>query len=422
MSRYPYCVLNINHSQRFILALLLLAFALPLRALEGFQYQGVVTQGAVATTDNDFYGDSTDGVSLDFTELSISVSQVLTPSLRVAAQAMYRHAGDGYEDLDLDYAMIDYQFFSNVDATAGLRLGRFKNPIGLYNDTRDVAFTRPGVFLPQSIYADDLREPFLSTDGLAFYSSIFTNSGEWTLEFGAGKLRLEAVTEAAEQEAQKSEGFALYEDDNEQVLVGRINYAHDGGRWQLALSYLQMKYDYSDTYREEVEPDFFEVFEETGTIENTHWILSWQYLWNSWTLSAEYDAENYMDEFTDIEGFVESDDKAYYLQITKQLSHRWSAFYRYDVRKFDDNPLFVFEGEVIDLSEEFDDEPAIPKWVDFQKDHTVGFRWDISSNMLLMAEYHYIDGIALLPFNDPSDISNNNRYWHMLAASFSYRF
>lgn len=53
----------------------------------------------------------------------------------------------------------------------GVRLGRVKNPFALYNETRDVIWTRPGVLLPQSIYFDALalRQPEISSDGGILY-------------------------------------------------------------------------------------------------------------------------------------------------------------------------------------------------------------------------------------------------------------
>jgi hypothetical protein len=52
-----------------------------------------------------------------------------------------------------------------------VRLGRVKNPIGLYNETRDVIWTRPGVLLPQSVYFDALafRAPEIASDGGILY-------------------------------------------------------------------------------------------------------------------------------------------------------------------------------------------------------------------------------------------------------------
>jgi inorganic pyrophosphatase len=52
----------------------------------------------------------------------------------------------------LDYGFVDRTLLADGDDQVGLRLGKIKNPIGFFNTTRDVAHTRPGIIMPQSIY------------------------------------------------------------------------------------------------------------------------------------------------------------------------------------------------------------------------------------------------------------------------------
>ena len=67
----------------------------------------------------------------------------------------------------------------------GIRVGRLKNPFGFYNDTRDVAFTRPGILLPQSIYFDRTRNLGLSGDSVQIYGEKAISSlGTFSAQFG----------------------------------------------------------------------------------------------------------------------------------------------------------------------------------------------------------------------------------------------
>ncbi len=104
----------------------------------------------------------------------------------MAAQLLSRRAGGDTSDAEptLDYGVIDYQMVSNQSRTLGLQLGRFKNPFGLYNQTRDVAFTRPSILLPQSIYFDRTRALGLAADGVNVYWEEHTAAG--TLRFRSG--------------------------------------------------------------------------------------------------------------------------------------------------------------------------------------------------------------------------------------------
>ena len=73
-----------------------------------------------------------------------------------------------------------------------------KTPLGLYNDTRDVAFTRPSILLPQSIYFDRTRKLALAADGVHLYGEYRSDLGD--ISFQAGVVRplvLGAETEVA---------------------------------------------------------------------------------------------------------------------------------------------------------------------------------------------------------------------------------
>ncbi|MFD2989988.1 hypothetical protein [Sphingopyxis terrae] len=87
-----------------------------------------------------------------------------------------RRAGGDTSDAapTLDYGVVDYQMLASPARTLGVQVGRFKNPFGLYNQTRDVAFTRPSILLPQSIYFDRTRALGLAADGISLYAEEHT--------------------------------------------------------------------------------------------------------------------------------------------------------------------------------------------------------------------------------------------------------
>lgn len=447
MLRYLFCMSiarGILHSSVW---LLLLIFAPALYALEGFQLQGAITQGLVSTSDHNVYGDSEDDVSFEFTEVSLNVSQRLGSRVRIAVQGIYRHAGSTSDDFITDFALIDYQFLSSLDAIAGLRLGRIKNPLGLYNETRDIAFTRSGVFLPQSIYNDNFRDYFLSSDSGMLYTSIFTDSGEWGVELGGGKPRIDdSLNEVVIPASFDTIGILdrLNPDtEGKKVLLGRIKYEHDAGRWLIALS--GMKLTFEDNFSGNITdfadfdlPPFLQQlnipYAVLGELEYSPWILSGQYNWDTWSLNVEYqrakidvDIELQLDlgplgsllgtSAIDLGEELLADDtltenEAYYVQLSKQLTPQWSAYYRQDRFYFD----------IDDKSGRSLKGASLPHYVSFQHDNTIGTRWDINSSMLLMAEFHYIEGVALLSAKDNPDFRELEHYWTMLSISFSYRF
>lgn len=104
-----------------------------------WQAHGFVSQGYTLTSDYNFFGHSRGDGSLDFTEIGVNFSGHLQPNLLLAAQGLYRSTGGSdQESFRLDFANLDYHLSIGERATAGVRLGRVKNPFGLYNEARDV--------------------------------------------------------------------------------------------------------------------------------------------------------------------------------------------------------------------------------------------------------------------------------------------
>jgi len=134
----------------------MLAASAPVAAID-YQMHGYAAQGYVHSSGNNFFGASSDG-SADYYEAGLNAAVQLRPKLLVAAQGAIRDAGisdDG--TLRLDYALVDYRFLDGPRGSAGVRVGKVKNAIGFYNETRDVVFTRPSILLP-SVYNDNQNQ------------------------------------------------------------------------------------------------------------------------------------------------------------------------------------------------------------------------------------------------------------------------
>ena len=137
---------------------------------DGVQIHGFASQAMISTNHNNFFGNTENKTGFDFTELGANVSWRLNPSLQLSAQAISRRAGEADNGaLRLDFATVDYTLHASENARYGVYLGKIKNPYGLYNETRDVASTRPSILLPQSIYLDRIRNFVLSSPGVAIY-------------------------------------------------------------------------------------------------------------------------------------------------------------------------------------------------------------------------------------------------------------
>lgn len=142
---------------------------------------GYVSTGWLYSTGNNFLSYSTENYGeLEIIEGALTVYSFPADKLKIGIQIYGSDRGDlGNLDLQIDWAYGDYRFNDVI----GLRIGRVKTPIGLYNNIRDVESARPNVFLPQALYAVKFRNLALAVNGLSGYGNIST--GDSYLEYEA---------------------------------------------------------------------------------------------------------------------------------------------------------------------------------------------------------------------------------------------
>lgn len=371
-----------------------------------WQIHGFVSQGYVWTSDNNFFGESTRGGSLDFTELGINGSWRINNQLHLAAQLLSRRAGkssDGH--IRLDYGMLDYRMHSEPEHDYGVRLGRFKNPLGLYNDTRDVAFTRPSIILPQSIYFDRTRDLALSSDGIQLYGDFRSEVGEWQLQLGVGQPQVDSLDTELSLLGANRPGTL----QRATSYIGRLVYERNAGHWRLGLTSARLNMDYSPGFADPSRP---------GAISFTPVIVSGQYNTERFTFTAEYARRHlkYADSIVyappSLRHFT---GESYYIQGSYRFKERWSALLRYDVTylNVEDRKGTRYEALLGGTR---------PAYSQFAKDWTLGLRWDPHRNWMLRVEFHSIDGTAWLPLQDNPIPSATKRHWQLFSVLVSYRF
>ena len=158
-----------------------------LAMFETLKFHGFASQGFILTSDNNFFGPSEEG-SFKYHEAGMGASIRPAPDLQFSAQVLSRRAGAGDRGgIRLDYALMDYRYVTQESNLIGVRIGRVHNAFGFYNDTpRHVAFTRPSIFLPQSIYFDRTQNLARSSDGIHLYSEHRSEYGDLLVFLTAG--------------------------------------------------------------------------------------------------------------------------------------------------------------------------------------------------------------------------------------------
>lgn len=359
------------------------------------QAHGFMSQALIVSRHNDFFGPSSqDGGSLQYTEIGANVSMRPTNSLLISAQVLSRRAGDDNENYEpkLDYGLLDYQFNTDANRGTGIQLGRIKHPYGLYNQTRDVAFTRPGILLPQSIYFDRTRSPALSSDGIIFYDEELMNSGTFYFHAGVGQVQ----TDSNVKETVIPQGLSGTV-QGKNSYIGQVKYEHDAGRIVLAFTAAQANIEAKTN--KEGDSDF----------KFQPYIFSFQYNAEDWSLTSEYALRKQsMSDWESSPGY-KTIGESWYIQYTRRFLENWQWLVRYDT-------------QVNDRSDKngnrYEQKTNNKGYSQFAHDWTGGLRWSVSSKFLISAEYHYIDGTGWLPKSS----SNDDRYWDMLLFQTSWRF
>jgi len=372
------------------------------KVLDTLQMHGFLSQALVITDDNNFFGPSSaDGGSLKYTEIGANVSLRPHENLLVAAQVLSRRAGGDGSDAEpaLDYGIIDYQFLSNQQRTFGIQLGRTKNPFGFYNQTRDVAFTRPSILLPQSIYFDRTRSLALSGDGIAAYMEERIPSGTLRAQLGFGvpqagddlssTLRLDTVPGSLDPRAS---------------AIGQIKYEHQGGRFVAAVSAADANARFESGSQ----------FLSNGDFYFRPWILSLQYNEENWSLTAEYALRNSgLENFNNDKVNFDVTGESWYIQYARRFNESWQWLVRYDslTSNRDDRSGTAYEAS-----------GAGPAHSQYADDITLGLQWNANPRLMLAAEYHHVDGTGWLPIQDNPDPSETERRWNMFLFQLSLRF
>ena len=138
------------------------------------QVHGWFSQGFAYSDKNNYLTMNTGSGSGALTDGGLSMSTAINDRFRIGAQGYVRdigQLGEGHPYFDWAYA--DYRFASWF----GVRAGKVKTALGLYNDTQDAEFLHIWAILPQSTYPLDLRSATLAHTGGDLYGRIALRRG-----------------------------------------------------------------------------------------------------------------------------------------------------------------------------------------------------------------------------------------------------
>jgi hypothetical protein len=148
------------------------------------QFHGSFQQGFAISDTNNFLTMDTTAGSGQMTDGAFNVSSQVTHKLRVGAQLYTRKIGEfGEGQVQFDWAYADYRFAKAF----GVRGGKMKTMLGLFNDTQDMEFLYTWALLPQGVYPLDLRAVTIAHVGADAYGTLGgkkVGSFSYTVHYG----------------------------------------------------------------------------------------------------------------------------------------------------------------------------------------------------------------------------------------------
>ncbi len=367
----------------------------------GLRLHGFASQGAVHTSGNRFHGDSPK-TSFDFTEIGLNASWRLNPRLLLAGQVLSRRAGDMSDGWPkVDFALADITLVTEDEARAGIRLGRLKNRLGLYNETRDVPFTHPGIFLPQVVYFDKVRNLVLATDGVQLHGELYQPFGTLSATLASGRPVVDENVEAALLRGQIPGSI----EPRENSWLASLWFHSPTERIKFGLSgaSIALQQDWNLT-------------PATPTIDLTYWIASAQYNAEHWSFSTEYMGLPYRGrDFQPVRPNLSQTSEGYYAQLTYRPSPPLELMLRYEEGFADRDDR---SGQTLARVSQ----GLLPKQSAYSRILSLGLRWDLSRQWMLRAEYQRHAGSFILSEIENPNLLEHDTHWDLFAVQAAFRF
>jgi hypothetical protein len=401
---------------------------LPALDVPQVNFHGFVSQGALYSGDNNYLADdSTDG-SLSFNEVALNASSQISPRLRVGMQLFARDLGRfGNDQVVLDWAFADY----HQSEWLGIRAGRYKLPLGLYNESLDLDLAFTSVLLPQSVYDTNFRDILSGANGVQLYGRV-PGGFDYQVHIGTQNLDKDSYLGALFKEG--SDGYTNLDSLTMHYVVGAQltwNPPVDGLR--LVASVLQV----ADLEAKgsivqagnNPQPVFDPVTGPTGTFVpgdldiavTTHFDhitiggLGVEYQIADWTLATEYRIRYSNYEATaDIPAIPilgqgasrdvshhELRDDGGYLMASYRVNPQWEVGSYYGIS-------FSDTGDRSDPAK-------------YQRDLALSLRCDVVPSWAVKLEGHLLQGSTLVLGQDNPDGVDHGSWW-MLAAKTTVSF
>lgn len=332
------------------------------------QVHGYATQGFLYTTQNNLLTTRSSDGSPAWTEAVVNITAQPIRKLRFAVQGHYFLLGNLGNSIALDSALADYKW----DDRFGVRFGKVKTPLGLFNEMQDIDPGYMWALLPQSVYPIQSRNTLLSHYGAVVYG---------ILPLGQRLGKMEYRGWAGERVLLNNDGYLLSQTQHGITLPNGLSGVTYGGalRWRTPLPGLLV--GMSDYRNNNWSAVLSAAGGQLAGIELIHPFNSQnvfvQYERNKWMAAAEY-SRLPVSLSVNLDGMPPGPLRIDYRSWYAMASYKATS--KLTVGAYDS---------------QFVDHQSALGPVRFSKDWTVSARYDFNPFIYAKAEQHFIDGTAV---------------------------
>ncbi|MBI9091569.1 MAG: porin [Desulfobacterium sp.] len=366
----------------------------------GVDIHGFVSQGFIFSEDYEYLTNNSKNGSFEYNEIGINFSKDLSDRLRLGIQLFSRDLGDvGNNKVTVDWAYGDYR----VKDWLGIRAGRIKLPLGFYNETRDIDMLRTNVVMPQSIYADLLRDTVIAANGVGLYGNIDLYAmGSLDYQLVAGSMNIENENGFEKFFNVSYKGMFVIDGHSD----SEITYA-GGLRWNTPLDGLSLGVS-ALTNTVDSPVLIGGALKGKNSTDNTAYTVGVEYLWEDLTVAAEYQQYQVEYTLTSPMGSAKGDQttEGYYLSAAYRFTDLFSLGAYYSVLYIDKDDKsgdnFAFANDA------------------WEKDLALSLRFDINDYTAFKVEGHHVDGTARVNATDNPIRSEDKFLYGVAKVTFSF--
>lgn len=307
----------------------------------------------------------------EFFEAGINISADLGNRFVFHGQVLHRD----YESLineketKVRFALVEWRtnFFDIGEQAIGV--GRIRSGGGIFNNTRDVPFTRPSIRLPQSVYLDNLRSVYSYIDGIKLSSDFYMDSGDLSLEMAFGESDLE--TDLLDPLYQNIPSAEWKSDDSYYFDI-----RYQSSRWLLKYNYSNFTALNNGLVQFLLTNENPTNLQTSLTFEIQSHTAGVQYQKGKFELTTEYSTQKTFSEPGSTTQRVKTGISGFYGQMRYFVSPALTIFARYDVLNFELPSILGVSNSLL-----FADD----------KIKSLGVEWRINDRWLFTSEVHSTD-------------------------------